>query len=119
MFFLMLLCCFFLGQIISVIIENRSVKISWKKVFCRLIRRLRDRSNLNWIEYADEALQACYFHCDLGSKILEMLDDPFTIESDWKNILPICKYADEWFERTHPYIKDIGRKEEWVKKLMA
>jgi hypothetical protein len=56
-----------------------------------------------------DALSAMYFHCDMSSKVMELLESPFTDYSDWKEILPICEQADELFERTHPSIKTFYR----------
>ena len=66
----------------------------------------------------NEAVQATFFHCDLSSKLREMEDDPQTTYQHWKDILPVCRYSDEWFAKTHPYMKNFGKNEEAAKQMM-
>ena len=117
MILLSFIAVFVLSKIVNVAIKEQNLSI-WL-VFLRTLRRCKDRHKLLWVEYENESLQATYFHCDLSDKIREMLDNPFTMESDWRAILPVCRYADEWFARTHPYIKNFARREDWVRELMA
>ena len=56
---------------------------------------------------------------DLFKKIWEMFDDPFTMESDWREILSICRSHDEWFTQTNPYFSNFEKTEDLVRRLMG
>lgn len=84
----------------------------------KVIDHIYDRRDLFWPDYDDLALQATFFHSDLGDKILEMMDDDLTTYSDWEDLLPICIYADRWFYTTHPYVKPRYPREQAVKDIM-
>ena len=56
---------------------------------------------------------------DLFKKIWDMYDDPFTNESDWREILPVCRSHDEWFVRTNPFFSNFEKTEDLVEKLMG
>jgi hypothetical protein len=120
MFFLIApLLCFLLGFLFSNIKDNLSSGLTIFQTIKRFMRWIVDRKGLYWIEHETEPILAMYLHCDIGIKIVELLENPCTMESDWREILPLCKYSDEWFAKTHPYIKNFSRKEDFVRDLMA
>ncbi len=69
------------------------------------------------------AVEATYFYYDLEDKIFDMLEDPFTTDNDWEEILPVCEYAQKLWLETHPYIDpndpEIINLVELVKNIMA
>ncbi len=81
--------------------------------------RITRKLEIFWPCYESEARRARWFSYDLDAKIREMLEDPFTMESDWREILPVCRYSDEWCARTNPDRKDLVKKEELVRQIMA
>ena len=53
--------------------------------------------------FDDEVAQADFFYKEMKDRIYKMAeDDNETHISEWFEILPFCKYIDEWYKKTHP-----------------
>jgi hypothetical protein len=87
------------------------------KLVTYVTNRIEKKRKILWPDYEDRAWQAQSFLWSMWDKIQEMERDPFTSEADWKKLLPICKYADEWFKQTHPHMNFLSR-EKIVKSMM-
>ena len=90
-----------------------------RPVINRITSGIEKKLDVLWPCYASQARQARCFHYDLNDKIIEMIESPFTMDSDWREILPICRYSDEWLIKTNPNWKKHAWKEDFVKGLMA
>lgn len=58
-----------------------------------------------WPVYESERVQAMCMHDDLLDLIRQMHDNPFVMDRDWRSLLPVCRYSDEWYARTWPNLK--------------
>ena len=61
-----------------------------------LYNRLEDAQIPPWLTDSE-----C-FRKDLQDLIEKMEDNPRITKMDWQELLPVCRYADEWFRATHP-----------------
>ena len=87
------------------------------KISTHIMEIIQKRREILWPDYEDKAWQAQLFHWSIWNKIKEMEKDPFTSEADWRKLLPVCRFADEWFAQTHPHV-DFLKKENMVRSLM-
>lgn len=78
------------------------------KLFSKSIEAMEARERkkeILWPVYESHSRQASDFHYLLYDKIMEMDENLFTTESDWRAMLEICEYSDEWFRRACPGTK--------------
>ena len=73
---------------------------------------------LFWFEHKSQIELVLEFHYLLARKIEIMEADDFTTDSDWRNLLPICEYADNWYKELNPGM-EFETKREYVLELMA
>ena len=64
-------------------------------------RRLQERFRQSSEEQFRQIQEANSFRITLADKLIEMRESPLTTYADWKEILPVCEYADEFYDRTH------------------
>ncbi len=81
----------------------------FKMLITRLIDKLLKRRSILWPDYESSAVQSTCFKNDLGEKIFQMRSNPFTNEADWRALLPVCQYVDEWYAETHPELHNPSR----------
>jgi hypothetical protein len=93
--------------------------LSWifYKIGVHIMDGVEKKREILWPDYEDKALQILCFRADLDNLIWKMEDDPFTSDTDWERLLPICQYADEWYAKTYP-AKNFHRKVDLVRSLM-
>ena len=65
----------------------------------------RKNREVLWPVYEKERYQAMCMHNDLFDLIRQMYDNPFVMDSDWRALLPVCRYSDDWYARTWPDLK--------------
>ena len=64
-------------------------------------------------------LDAVDLHCDMSSKLRELMDDPFMSSEKWKEWLPIFQAADERCKQLHPKMASIlGDTSVFVKRII-
>ena len=71
------------------------------------------------LKAGERAMNATFDHCDLGDKILDMLQDPSTTPEEWKELLAIAHYADQRFAETHPLMSSNCQQAELIRKILA
>lgn len=90
--------------------------LAWllSKLTTYVANRVEKKKEILWPDYETQARQSMDFYLVLGKKILRMRKNSSTSRADWMDILPVCRYADEWFRRTHPDEKGFISREDLV-----
>ena len=58
------------------------------------------------------------FHQDLERKILELKHESGMSDEEWEEFLKISQYADDLYEKTHPWGGPFGRLTDLVRRIL-
>ena len=58
------------------------------------------------------------FHQDLEKKILELKHESGMSDKEWEEFLKISQYADDLYEKTHPWGGPFGRLTDLVRRIL-
>lgn len=65
-------------------------------------RKKRKRAEVLWPDHATSEEQLLQLRCDLERAVRRMENNPQTTEDEWRDILALCEYSNEWYSRVYP-----------------